>query len=125
MATTAVTTEVSSGLPVGAGPATSVSSSSAQPTPTSSNALNSAPEGATSSAGQSTELSPQDFGSLEDYAQALIDKKQSAVQSSEAENGAQAGAAAVPGEQDKDAWLEAGDQESLAWDRWPRITAGR
>lgn len=94
MATTAVTTEVSSSMPATAG-SPSVSSSFASPS--------SAPESATSSLAENTQpgasasqsdLSPQDFGSLEDYAQALIDKKQSAQ--SEEDQGAQPEAAAVP-----------------------------
>lgn len=82
MATTAVTTEVSSSMPATAG-SPSVSSSSAL----------SSPESATSPIAENAQpgaavphehLSPQDFDSLEDYAQALIDKKQAALSNQEA-----------------------------------------
>ncbi|HEY6352002.1 MAG TPA: hypothetical protein VI636_21615 [Candidatus Angelobacter sp.] len=99
MATTAVTTNVgsaslppsvaSSPAPASA-PAESSFSASVPESTASSSAEHSQP-GAASSDG---ELSPQDFGSLEDYAQALIEKKQSA-QSNE-NQGAQPEAAAAP-----------------------------
>lgn len=78
MATTAVTTEVSSSMPAGAG-SPSVSSSSAPPSAAPESTASSAGEHSQPSGVSNGDLSPQDFGSLEDYAQALIEKKQSSL----------------------------------------------
>src|SRR5215813_13479785 len=98
MATSTVTPEVnSSAIP------SSITSSPASTTPAETSPSSSAPESTTSSApqpgesAQNGELSPQDFSSLEDYARALIEKKQSAVQE---DKGAQPEAATIPAEQD-------------------------
>src|SRR5215831_3857791 len=78
MATTAVTTQVTS-API---PPSAISSP-ASTAPTEASAPTATPESTTSSApqpgesAQNGELSPQDFSSLEDYAKALIEKKQS------------------------------------------------
>src|SRR5215813_12428808 len=99
MATSTVTAEVnSSAIPP------SVTSSPASSAPTEAPASSSGLESATSSAPQSGEsaqngeLSPQDFSSLEDYAKALIEKKQSAVAE---EKDAQPEPATVSPEQDR------------------------
>ena len=80
MATSAVTTEVSSSMPAGAG-APSVSSSSASPSAAPESTASSSAEHSQPEAHGTNDLSPQDFGSLEDHAQALIEKKQSALNS--------------------------------------------
>ena len=93
MATTPVTTDVSTqSIP----PSAIGSSPSTTPTETSSSAP--APESTSTSTesqpraavpheqSQSSELNPQDFDSLEEFAQALIDKKQSAAASAAADS---------------------------------------
>lgn len=84
MATAAVTTNAGSTSV----PPSVASSPAPASAPAESNFSISAPEDTTSSSGEHSqpsasssdgELNPQDFGSLEDYAQALIDKKQSAI----------------------------------------------
>src|SRR5262249_17031907 len=102
MATSTVTAEVnSSAIPPSIAssstPAAPAESSASTPTTGSTTSSVAPSEGA-----QQEELSPQDFGSLEDYAKALLEKKQSAgnTQPSETpgEEGAEPEAAAVAGE---------------------------
>jgi len=81
MATSTVTPEVnSSAIPPSAisSPASTAPTEASAPTATPESTTSSAPQPGESA--QNGELSPQDFSSLEDYAKALIEKKQSAVQ---------------------------------------------
>ena len=116
MATTAVTTEVSSSMPAGAG-SPSVSSSSA-PSPAAPETTSSAGEHSQPSTAVSNgDLSPQDFGSLEDYAQALIEKKQSTVSSGDSETADSSPTALDQSENElNQAQAAAGDAESQGED---------
>ena len=117
MATTAVTTEVSSSMPAGAG-SPSVSSSSPSPSTGAENTTSSAGEHSQPSNTVSNgDLSPQDFGSLEDYAQALIERKQSAVSAEVGDDSPQPGAAALPN--DNEVATTASDEESQSEDLPP------
>src|SRR5215471_14582971 len=81
MATSTVTPEVnSSSVPSSAisSPASTAATEASAPAATPESTTSSAPQPGESA--QNGELSPQDFSSLEDYAKALIEKKQSAVQ---------------------------------------------
>lgn len=119
MATTAVTTEVNSSMPAGAG-SPSVSSSSA-PSPAAPETTSSAGEHSQPSTAVSNgDLSPQDFGSLEDYAQALIEKKQSAASSEDSETADSSPTALDQSENElNQAQATAGDGESQKEDSPP------
>jgi hypothetical protein len=122
MATATITPEVNASSPQSQGAQSSTSSASLVPTPEiSSSSPSSANTISASQAGeatQSAELNPQDFDSIEDFAQALIDQRQPAAAdtqpSAEAEpgevsdigehelpedSGAQPGATALPEEE--------------------------
>lgn len=87
-----------------ASPASTPEISSSSPSSASTTGEGSPPGEAVPHGQSHDQLNPQDFDSIEDYAQALIDKKQSAAsdqQSAEAEDdGTQPGAAALPEPED-------------------------
>src|SRR5215471_1510987 len=86
MATSTVTPEVnSSAIPPSAisSPASTAPTEASAPTATPESTTSSAPQPGESA--QNGELSPQDFSSLEDYAKALIEKKQSTASTPQSE----------------------------------------